>query len=460
MNESSLSALFDKQREFFKKGSTGEINFRISHLKKLRQAIDEGEVEILKALGKDLGKSNLEGYVSEVGLVIAEIDYMIKNLPRFSKPQKVKTPLMYFGAKSYIYTEPLGVVLIIGPWNYPFQLLMAPLLGAIAAGNCAILKPSELAPHTSAILHELIGSNFPPEYISVIEGGIETSTVLLEQNFDHIFFTGGAGVGRIVMQGAARHLTPVTLELGGKSPCIVDKEVNLQYAARRISWGKFLNAGQTCVAPDYLLVHREIKEQLLEKIKQVINGFYGQDTFNSSDYGRIINERHFNRLTAMLEDGDILYGGRSNRQARYIEPTIMENISPDSPLLHDEIFGPILPVLEYQSLDEVIQILKTKPKPLALYFFSNDKSKQEYVIQNSSSGGVCINDTLSHITTRDLPFGGVGDSGMGAYHGKTSFDIFSHRKSVLKHTLRYDTPVKYPPYKVSLQKMKKLLKLL
>jgi len=330
----------------------------------------------------------------------------------------------------------------------------------MAAGNCTVIKPSELAPHSSAVLQALIQDSFPEEYIAVFEGGAEMSSELLEQPFDHIFFTGGSTVGKLVMQAAARQLTPMTLELGGKSPCLVDQDINIEYTARRIIWGKFLNAGQTCVAPDYLLLQREIKEPLLKKMGEVLLKFYGANPRQSTDYARIISEGHFQRLEALLVDGRILYGGEAVREERYIAPTIMDRIAPDSPLLQEEIFGPLLPILEFGDLEEAIQFVNERPKPLALYFFSRNRKRQEQVLKRSSSGGVCINDTLSHISSPYLPFGGVGESGMGSYHGRASFELFSHKKSVLHQSLSFDIPLKYPPYRIPLQALKKLLRIL
>jgi aldehyde dehydrogenase (NAD+) len=338
------------------------------------------------------------------------------------------------------------VVLIIGPWNYPFSLMIEPLLGAIAAGNCAILKPSEIAPHTSAIVAELIHKTFESDYITVIQGGVETSQQILAEKFDHIFFTGGTKIGKIIMEAAAKHLTPVTLELGGKSPCIVEPDIDLKTAARRITWGKFINCGQTCIAPDYLLVDRTIKSELITELKQSIQEFYGTDPATSPDYPRIISDQHFQRLSSFLQDGNIMIGGQTNPENRYIAPTLIDNIALDSPIMQEEIFGPILPMVEYGDLTEAINLINSRPKPLALYLFSQDKAKQTRVLENTSSGGVCINDTVVHISVRDLPFGGVGDSGIGRYHGKTSFDIFSHKKSVLKKSFIFDLDWRYAPY--------------
>jgi len=460
MQDLFIKELLVRQREYFNSGKTRDIAFRKAQLQKLQEMLSDNETEIFEALHMDLGKSAMESYMSEIGFVQSEIRYMLKNIKRFNQPARVRTPLIYPGGSSYIYNDPLGVVLIIGPWNYPLQLIMAPLLGAIAAGNCTVLKPSELAPCTSQVIKGLIEAEFDQEYIAVVEGGAQVSQALLDEKFDHIFFTGGTEVGKIVNEAAARTLTPVTLELGGKSPCIVDRDVNIEYTARRICWGKFLNAGQTCVAPDYLLVHRDIKQELLSKMKKVLVEFYGDDPQQSDDYAQIINDRHFDRLLELMEEGDIITGGEAKRTERYIAPTIIDQVSPDAPIMQEEIFGPILPVIEYEQLEEVVHFINERPKPLALYFFSRDKGQQKKIMQETTSGGVCINDCLIHITSRELPFGGVGASGMGEYHGKASFTTFSHQKSVMKNTMWFDMPVKYPSFKISLQKMKKLLKLM
>ncbi|HZK43147.1 MAG TPA: aldehyde dehydrogenase [Syntrophomonadaceae bacterium] len=456
--EQNIKQLVTKQREFHRTGATYPLKFRVEQLQKLEKGINDYEEEILEALQVDLGKAPIEAYSSEVGFVMGELRQMIRKLPRHMKVEKVKTPIGYFGAKSYIYNDPLGLVLIMGPWNYPFQLIIGPLIGAMAAGNCCILKPSEYAPHVSAVIQKIITANFSEEYIAVIEGGIPVSSALLAERYDHIFFTGGAEVGRIVMQAAARNLTPVTLELGGKSPCIVDSSSNLEQAARRVCWGKFLNSGQTCVAPDYLLVHSSIKDAFVKQLIQMVQEFYGSNPFESLDYGRIINDTHFQRLEGYLQEGRILLGGDCKREAKYISPTIIDQVSLDSVLMQEEIFGPILPVLEYNDLDEAIELINSKAKPLALYFFSADAKKQEHILRETSSGSVCINDTLSQITTQYLPFGGVGESGMGQYHGKASFDIFVHKKSVLKANYMIDVKAKYPPYKISLNQIKRLMK--
>lgn len=448
----TMHEIVERQRNFFSTGVTKNISFRIEQLKLLRQIVEVHQTEIMAALKADMNKPEFEAYISEVLLLINEINFTLKHLKSWAKPKRVRTPLSLFLASSQIYTEPLGVVLIIGPWNYPFQLAIAPLIGAIAAGNCAVIKPSEIAPHTSQIIAKLIGENFQPEFVSVVEGGIETNQALLAEKFDRIFFTGGTTIGKIVMAAAAKHLTPVTLELGGKSPCIVDAEVDLDLAVKRMIWGKFFNAGQTCVAPDYVLVSKAIKPALLAKIQQYTQEFYGDDPQQSPDYARIINDKQFHRLAGLLPsvtgEGEMVTGGNIDASALYIAPTVLDKITTDSKVMADEIFGPILPILEYEDLSEAIAFVNSRPKPLALYFFSRNQHHQTRIIQETSSGGCCINETITHLTAPELPFGGVGHSGMGSYHGKASFDTFSHQKSVLNKSFLVDIAWRYPPYKL------------
>lgn len=454
----SAAEAVKRQRTWFATGQSLDIDFRVTQLKKLRDLIARHEDEILAALNTDLGKSAFEGYATELGMALNPIDYAIKNTARWAKPKRVTTPLFHFIGSSHIHSDPYGVTLIISPWNYPFQLAVSPLSGAIAAGNTCVIKPSEVAPATSKILAKIINPNFDPGFLYVLEGGIEATTDLLKEKFDYIFFTGGTNIGRVVYEAAAKHLTPVTLELGGKSPCIVDKDINLGIAARRITWGKLINSGQTCVAPDYLYVHKDIKASLIEAIKKEIKGFYGDSPMDNDEYGKIINRRHFDRLRSYLGSGKIVHGGNANENTLKMEPTIVENPSSDSPLLNEEIFGPILPVIEFGDVREVIGYVNARPKPLALYLFSNDSDFQDSILKNTSSGGVSINDTVMHMTGESMPFGGVGDSGMGGYHGEHSFDTFSHKKSVLKRTFWPDAPLRYPPYnKVSLRSLKMLI---
>ena len=450
-----IQELIQQQRAFFHTGKTKAVEFRIQQLQLLKQAIINYQEAILEAAKNDLGRPEFEAYFEIATL--SEINLALKNLKSWTKPRRVATSIDQFPASAWVQPEPLGVVLIIGPWNYPFQLMISPLVGAIAAGNCAILKPSEHAPHTSLVVAELIKSEFDPSYIAVVEGDATISQQLLIEKFDHIFFTGGTSIGRIVMEAAAKHLTPVTLELGGKSPCIVDADVRLDYTAKRIAWGKFINAGQTCISPDYLLVDRRIKQDLLEHLKQSIHEFYGENPESSSDYGRIINQRHFSRLLGFL-DGKTVIGGQADPETRYIAPTILDDVSWDDPVMQEEIFGPILPVLTYNDLDEAIARVNERSKPLALYFFSQDRHKQNKILQSTSSGGVCLNDTVMQVGVTGLPFGGVGDSGMGSYHGKSSFDTFSHQKSVLKKSFWLDLGWRYAPYKLDkLNQIKRLV---
>jgi len=446
MDRSKIAELIQTHRTFFASGRTRDLSFRFEQLRVLRKAIIYHETAIFEALKQDLGKAPFESYGGDVAIVINEIDHALKHLRRWAKPGQAWMPLAYFPSRSAVVAEPYGVALIIGPWNFPFQLLFGPLVGAVAAGNCALLKPPIAAPHSARLIAKIVTDNFDPAYISLVEGGAETGQMLLEEKFDYIFFTGGPATGRLVMQAAARHLTPVTLELGGKNPCIVDADTHLDYTARRIVWGKFFNTGQSCVAVDHLLVDKRIKRQLLDIIVRYVYEFYGADPAQSPDYGRIVNDAHFERLSRLLGQGTIIAGGKSDRATRYIAPTIIDNIKGREPVMEDEIFGPLLPVIEYGDLTEAVAMVNSRPKPLALYFFSRDKKKQELVLSNTSSGGGCINDTTIHETAR-LPFGGVGESGLGKYHGKASFDTFSHVRSIVKSGFLFDVPLRYPPYK-------------
>jgi acyl-CoA reductase-like NAD-dependent aldehyde dehydrogenase len=452
-----IGEIVRQQRDFFSTGQTKNLDFRIDRLKHLKQVVLDNRAAIIEAIDADLGKSEFETVTTEIVIVVQEIDYVLKHIKAWAKPKRTSVSLNLFPASARIYPEPLGVVLIISPWNYPFQLAISPLIGAIAAGNCAIVKPSEIAPHTSRLLAEIIEKNFDPAYITVAEGGVETSQQLLEEKFDHIFFTGGTQVGKIIMAAAAKHLTPVTLELGGKNPCLVETEVQLKSAAKRIVWGKFINAGQTCIAPDYLLVNRQIKPDLLTAIQGSIRECYGNDPAQSPDYARIISDKHYQRLTQLLDPDKIVAGGQVNRQQRYIAPTVLDRVSLEDAVMQEEIFGPILPIIEYGDLSEAIAIVNQKPKPLALYFFSNNRNKQARILRETSSGGVCWNHTVLQFATHALPFGGVGDSGMGAYHGKASFDTFSHQKSVFGKPFWLDLKLLYPPYEGKLELLKKFM---
>lgn len=453
-----INKIVEKQRLFFDKEHTKELSFRLEQLKRLRKEIIDNQGEIMKALKKDLNKSSFEAYETEIGLVLEELKFIIKNLPNWVKRDRVKTPIAHFISTSYTYSEPYGVSLVMSPWNYPFQLTMVPLIGSMAAGNCTILKPSEYSFYTSEVIEKIIGKNFDASYITVIRGGREANKSLLDEKFDYIFFTGSVPVGRIVMEAASKHLTPVTLELGGKSPCIVDETANIDLAAKRITWGKFLNAGQTCVAPDYLLVHKSVKDKLVARIKYYIKEFYGSDPCNNMEYPKIINDKHFHRLLRLLEGEKIVFGGNYKEKTNQISPTIVENVSWESALMENEIFGPILPVLEFNEINEVISVVNQRPKPLALYYFSNRRDRQKKIIKSISFGGGCINDTIVHLASSYLPFGGVGNSGMGGYHGKASFDTFSHKKSILKKSNLIDIPLRYPPYKNKLELLKKIMK--
>lgn len=426
--------LTKKQLSFFNSGKTKEVAFRIETLKKLRELVVRHEDDILKAVKADLNKPEMEAKRAEVGLVLSEIDFAVENLAEWAAPKEVETPSTHAGAKSYIYQDPYGLALVIAPWNYPFQLAVSPVVGAIAAGNCVVLKPSELTPHTSSLLAKMFNENFPEEYLTVVEGEVETSTALLKENFDYIFFTGSTMVGKIVAEAAAKHLTPVTLELGGKSPTIVHEDANIEEAAKRIARGKFANAGQTCVAPDYILVQRNVKDELLANLKQVVTNTYGEDVSQNLDFPHVVSEKHFDRLNSFLTNGDIVFGGKTDRSRLFIEPTVLDNISWEDNVMQDEIFGPILPVIVYDEISEIIEAIVKRPKPLALYLFSEDEAVQDHILNNVSFGGGSINDTINHMTSHYLPFGGVGDSGMGAYHGKASFDTFSHAKSILKRS--------------------------
>ncbi|MDR0139098.1 aldehyde dehydrogenase [Metabacillus idriensis] len=425
-----------KQQSFFRSGKTKDVQFRIDALNKLKELMSSYEQEILDALKADLNKPEVEAKRAEIGLVLGEINFMIENLSSWSAPKEVETPSTHAGAASFIVPEPYGSVLVIAPWNYPFQLAINPLVGAIAAGNCAVLKPSELTPHTSSLLAKMINENFPEEFLCVVEGEVETSTSLLKEKFDYIFFTGSTGVGKIVAEAAAKHLTPVTLELGGKSPAIVHEDADLDEAAARIARGKFANAGQTCVAPDYILAHRNVKDQLISKLQEVVTNTYGENVSENLDFPHVVSERHFDRLHQFLENGDLAVGGKSDKSRLFIEPTILDNISWEDSVMQDEIFGPILPVLVYDDISEAVDAISQRPKPLALYLFSDEEDVQDLVLNNLSFGGGAINDTISHMTSHYLPFGGVGDSGMGAYHGKASFDTFTHFKSILKRSFK------------------------
>lgn len=444
-----FSKLTEAQKQFFETGRTRDLAFRICQLQLLADAMRKNETVLEEALKKDLGKSAFESYATEIGFVLADIRYTIQNLQKWSAPKRVRTPLYLFPGKSKIQKEPYGSVLILGPYNYPVQLLAEPLVGAIAAGNCAVLKPSELTPHVSEAMYQIVHSTFKEEYIACVEGGVEVNQELLSQKFDYIFFTGSERVGRIVMKAAAENLTPVTLELGGKSPVIIEKTANIKEAARRIAWGKLMNAGQTCVAPDYVLVDESRKQQFLTEMKTAFSHLYGKEIKKNPDFGRIVNERHMERLQKILEqDAKYLFcGGRADTLQHYIEPAILDlGKDQNAASMQEELFGPILPVLSYHKLEDAVRFVNKRAKPLALYLFTKKRSAEKFVLERVSSGGVCVNDTISHLINPDLPFGGVGASGMGQYHGKYSFDTFTHEKSVFYKPADWNLPVCYPPF--------------
>jgi aldehyde dehydrogenase (NAD+) len=450
--------LLERQRTYFESGATKSVEFRIHQLQTLKKLLTQHEEEFMRAVHEDFKKPELEMYATELGILHNEISYVLKNLKKWTKPQKVSGALVNFPSKNYTVAEPYGSVLIIAPWNYPVQLALLPLVGAIAAGNTAVIKPSELTPHTSAVIKQILGKWFKEEFVAVVEGGVEVNQDLLARDFDYIFFTGSTRVGQIVMEAAAKNLTPVTLELGGKSPCIVDETADLKAAARRIAWGKFVNAGQTCVAPDYLLIQSKVKNQFLEYFKESVRDFYGVNPKLSPDYPRVINESHFNRLVGYLKDGKIFCGGKTDRNELYIEPTVLVDVNEDGAVMEEEIFGPILPVLTFEKIPEAINVVNSKSKPLSLYLFSKDSDAESMITEKCSFGGGAINDVLAHLGNHHLPFGGVGNSGMGAYHGKQSFDTFSHTKSIMKKSFWLDIPFRYAPYKGKLKWVKRVLK--
>lgn len=453
-------ALVQRQRDFFQSGATRPESFRRAQLEKLLAALNEFETPLLTALRTDLGKSEFQGYASEFGLVQSEIRHALKNLNRWTRPQRKPTPWFVQPARGWVQAEPYGVALILGPWNYPVQLLLAPLVAALAAGNCVLLKPSELAPATAAVVTELVRKTFSPEFVGAVAGGPEVAMGLLQIRFDKIFFTGSTRVGRAVMSAAAQHLTPVTLELGGKCPAIVCADAPIELAARRIAWGKFLNAGQTCVAPDFVLVHRSVRAPFVMALQAAIEKFYGPDPSSSPDYGRIINHKHFDRLVAYLANVTISHGGAHERATRFIAPTILGDANWNSPVMQEEIFGPILPVLEFDHLDEVVEQLRPRPAPLALYLFTPDRATESRLLTELRSGGVCLNDTISHMVGTGLPFGGLGESGLGAYHGPAGFVAFSHQRAVLRRGTWWDPPFRYPPQQLSLTALKKAFRFL
>lgn len=442
----SIPKIIAAQRAYFNSNITKSLDFRLDNLRKLKKIVTENQQKLFNALYQDLKKSDVESYTSEYALILDEINFAIKNLHSWAKVQKIPTPLSLKPASAEIRAEPYGVTLIIAPWNYPFQLALAPIVGAMAAGNTVILKPSELSTHTEKLLVEMINSNFDSKYLCVIAGGKEVSQELLKEKFDFILFTGSTAVGKIVMKAAAEHLTPVCLELGGKSPCIIDETADLEVAARRVVWGKFFNAGQTCVAPDYLYLQESIKSQFLALLKKNILNFYGENELKSKDFGKIISKPHFDRLVSLIEGSKILYGGEKNREEQFISPTLLEVGSWNEAVMQEEVFGPVLPVLSYKNLDEVIETIKAKDRPLATYIFSRDKKNIDKVLTEISFGGGCVNDCLLQFSMSELPVGGIGASGMGKYHGKASFETFSHQKGIVKKSNFMDLDMRYPPY--------------
>jgi aldehyde dehydrogenase (NAD+) len=459
MTDQEIRQIIDRQKEYFQTGATLAAASRIQALKKLQSMILLYEEQIAHAIQMDLGKSGFESYMCETGLVLSEINYMIKHLAGYAKEKRVPTPLAQFHSRSFIKPSPYGTVLIMSPWNYPFLLTIDPLVDAIAAGNTVVLKPSAYSPNTSELIRKIVGKCFSPAYVAVVTGGREENTCLLNQHFDYIFFTGSQSVGREVMKKASVYLTPVTLELGGKSPCIVEKDAKLKLAARRIVFGKFLNCGQTCVAPDYILCHRDVKDQLVTEIKKQIRRQFGKSPLDNKNYGKIINEKHFNRLTSLIDPDKVICGGASKAETLQIEPTVMDHVTFDDAVMKEEIFGPILPILTYESLNKAIDTIQSMAHPLALYIFTEDHKIAADVTSRCGFGGGCINDTIIHLATSEMGFGGFGESGMGAYHGKAGFDTFSHYKSIVDKKTWLDLPMRYQPYrKINEKLIRKFLK--
>ena len=453
MNQEEINAIITAQKAFFATGRTLPLSFRRAALKRLRSAIRANEEKLSAALRADLGKSALEGYMCEVGLVISEIGYMLAHLDRFAAERRVRTPLAQLPAKSYVKPCPYGTVLVMSPWNYPLLLSLDPLMEALAAGNTVVLKPSAYSPHTTAAVKELLEGIFPPEYVAVVTGGRAENACLLDEAFDYIFFTGSKAVGKEVMAKAARHLTPVTLELGGKSPCIVDRTADLALAARRIVFGKFLNCGQTCVAPDYILCDRAVKDRFLAYLKAEIVRQYGREPLKNPSYGKLINQKHYARVCGLIDDKKVVWGGERDDTALRIAPTVMDGVTLEDAVMQEEIFGPVLPVLTFDGLDTVVEIVNGGEKPLALYLFSRSRKSIARVTAQIAYGGGCINDVVVHLATPYMGFGGVGESGMGAYHGRCGFDTFSHRKSILHKRNWLDLPMRYQPYDALKEKL-------
>jgi aldehyde dehydrogenase (NAD+) len=453
MTEQEINSLVNRQRKYFQTGATLPVSTRISALRRLYDAISKHEKEINEALRKDLGKSGFESYMCETGMVLEELSYMLKHTPHFAREKRVRTPLAQFHSRSCQKPSPYGVTLIMSPWNYPFMLTLSPLADALAAGNTAVVKPSAYSPHTSDVILRILSQCFEPKYVAVVTGGRAENTCLLREHFDYIFFTGSQTVGKEVMRNAAEHLTPVTLELGGKSPCIVDQTANIKLAARRIVFGKYLNCGQTCVAPDYIYCHRSVKDKLVSEVKKQIQKQYGKQPLSNPDYGKIINEKHFDRILGLIDKKKVVHGGSSDRKALRIEPTVLDNVTFSDAVMQEEIFGPVMPILVFDSLDEVIRNVNAMPHPLALYLFTSDNAAAKKVTSRCGFGGGCINDTIIHLATTEMGFGGFGESGMGAYHGKIGFDTFSHYKSIVDKKTWIDLPMRYQPYRKMHEKM-------
>ena len=453
MTEQEIKDLVTRQRKYFQTGATLPVSVRVDALKRLYGVISGCEKEIHTALKRDLGKSGFESYMCETGLVLEEISYMLKHIHRFSREKNVRTPLAQFHSRSFKKPSPYGVTLIMSPWNYPFMLTLSPLVDALAAGNTAVVKPSAYSPHTSDVILQILSQCFDPEYVAVVTGGRAENTCLLREHFDYIFFTGSQSVGKEVMRNAAEHLTPVTLELGGKSPCIVDKSADIKLAARRIVFGKYLNCGQTCVAPDYIYCHRSVKDKLIKEVQKQIQKQYGKQPLRNPNYGKIINGKHFDRLLGLIDKNKTVHGGDSDRHALRIEPTVLDNVTFADTVMQEEIFGPIMPILIFDNLDEAIRNINAMPHPLALYLFTSDKAAAKKVTSRCGFGGGCINDTIIHLATTEMGFGGFGESGMGSYHGKVGFDTFSHYKSIVDKKTWIDLPMRYQPYRKLHEKM-------
>lgn len=460
MPYTTLTGNAERLRSYYESGATRSYEFRLQQLQRFKQAIVEHEEEILQALFTDLKKNAAEAYATEIGLTLAEINNALKHLHKWMRPERARTNLVNLPSKSYLLRDPLGVVFIIAPWNYPFQLCMLPIAGAIAGGNCIVVKPSELAPASAAVIEKIIAKFFSSEYIFVAQGdgAVVVPELMNTFRFDHVFYTGSIPVGKSIYELAAKKLVPVTLELGGKSPCIVESDVALKTAVKRIALGKFTNAGQTCIAPDYVLVHESIKEQFIQSLTEAVKQMYGDDPSNSSDYGKIITRRRFDNLVKYLSQGKIIYGGKTDAEKLYISPTLITDVSLDSPLMNEEIFGPIFPIISYSTFEEAKKIVAQNPDPLAFYVFTNSKEKEQQWLQSVSFGGGCVNNAALHFTNDYLPFGGIRNSGIGRYHGKYSFDLFTHTKAVLKTPNWIDPSLKYPPYEGKLKWLKKILK--